>query len=176
MSNKECFRKYSILVFLVILALLSGCIQSNDTTNAEQDQSNIELEQYSELDNTPESSDKLTLSDNIEKIEIIHFHGTNQCYSCITVGNYAEETVNTYFAEELKSGKISFAHINAEQPENFDIVKKYGVTGSSLWIGVYKNDGSFSKEQNTSVWSKINNKSDYMTYLQGIIKNKLEEN
>jgi hypothetical protein len=30
----------------------------------------------------------------------ISFHATNQCYSCITAGKYAEETVNKYFAKE----------------------------------------------------------------------------
>jgi hypothetical protein len=52
------------------------------------------------------------VSGDIEKVEVYHFHGTNQCYSCKTVGNYAEETINTYFANELKSGKIVFGHIN----------------------------------------------------------------
>jgi hypothetical protein len=109
---------------------------------------------------------------NIEKLEIYHFHGTNQCYSCKTVGAYAEETVNTYFADELKSGKIVFGHINGDLPENKDLVIKYGVTGSSLWLGVYDKNG-FHPEQNTNVWYKIGNKEDYMTYLKGVIEQKL---
>ena len=39
-----------------------------------------------------------SISGDIEKIEVYHFHGTNQCYSCKTVGAYAEETINTYFS------------------------------------------------------------------------------
>ena len=54
------------------------------------------------------------ISGDVEKIEIYHFHGTNQCYSCITMGDMAEETINTYFSNELKSGKIVFGHINVE--------------------------------------------------------------
>ncbi len=110
---------------------------------------------------------------NVEKLEIYHFHGTHQCYSCITVGDYAEETVNTYFADELKSGKIVFGHINGELPENKDLVVKYGAAGSSLWLGVYASDGNFSAEQNTNVWYKIGNKEEYMTYLKKIIEQKL---
>lgn len=113
---------------------------------------------------------------NIDKLEIYHFHGTHQCYSCITVGDYAEETVNTYFADELKSGKIIFGHINGELPENKDLVIKYGATGSSLWLGTYANDGKFSAEQNINVWYKISNKEDYMAYLKGIIEQKLAGN
>jgi len=113
---------------------------------------------------------------NIDKLEIYHFHGTNQCYSCKTVGAYAEETVNTYFADELNSGKIVFGHINGELPENQDLVEKYGVTSASLWLGTYAKDGQFSAEQNTNVWYKIDNKEDYMSYLKGVIEQKLAGN
>jgi len=109
----------------------------------------------------------------IDKLEIYHFHGTHQCSSCIAVGQLAEETVNTYFADELKSGKIVFGHINGDLPENRLLVGAYGVTGSSLWIGTYTQDGKFSAEENVNVWYKINDKEGYMNYLKGIIEQKL---
>lgn len=113
---------------------------------------------------------------DIEKLEIYHFHRTHQCYSCKTVGAYAEETVNIYFADELKSGKIVFDHINVDLPENRDLVIKYGVTGSSLWLGTYPEDGKFKAEENVNVWYKIKDKEDYMNYLKGIIEQKLAGN
>jgi len=117
------------------------------------------------------ASENKTYSD-IEKIEVIHFHPTNQCYSCITMGNLAEETINTYFKEELKSGKITFQHLNGELPENRDKLIQYGATGSSLWIGIYTKDGEFFKEENINVWYKINDEQAYMDYLKGIIEQK----
>ena len=107
----------------------------------------------------------------LEKVEVYHFHGTNQCYSCKTVGAYAEETVNTYFFSEIESGKLVFDHLNIDLPENNEIAMKYGATGSSLMIGVYNGDG-FHAEEDTNVWYKINNKEDYMQYLKGIIDRK----
>ena len=109
---------------------------------------------------------------NIDKLEIYHFHATHQCYSCITVGAYAEETVNTYFADELESGKIVFGHVNVDLLENIDLATKYEVTGSSLWLGIYDKNG-FHKEENVNVWYKISNKQGYMNYLKGIIEQKL---
>ena len=106
------------------------------------------------------------------RVEVIHFHGTHQCYSCITVGDYAEETVSTYFSRELAEGRLSFMHINAELPENRELAAKYGVTSASLWIGVYDANG-FHKEQNTQVWYKINDKAGYMSYLKGVIEKRL---
>ena len=108
----------------------------------------------------------------VEKVEIYHFHRTQQCYSCITLGAYAEETVNAYFAPEVQSGKVVFGHINVDLPENRALVEQYGPTGSSLWIGVYTEDG-FSKEENVNVWYKIGNKDEYMAYLKGVIEKRL---
>ncbi|MFH1387686.1 MAG: nitrophenyl compound nitroreductase subunit ArsF family protein [Patescibacteria group bacterium] len=143
-----------ILVFIFLIVVISGCA-SNST-----------------IKNNSESKSQEGIM-NIEKLEVYHFHATKQCYSCITVGAYAEETVNTYFKEELESGKIVFGHINGELLENKELVAKYGSTGSSLWIGTYTKDGTFSAEQNTNVWYKINNKEDYMNYLKEVIEKKL---
>ena len=110
---------------------------------------------------------------NIDKLEIYHFHGTHQCHSCITVGDYAEATVNAYFKNELDKGIIIFGHINGELPENRDLVMKYGATGSSLWLGTYAKDSKFTPEQNINVWYKINDKNEYMRYLKGVIEKKL---
>ena len=142
------------LIFFVLVLFIVGC------------SSNSQIDGNAVADTTAAS---------IDKLEIYHFHGTNQCYSCRTVGAYAEETVKTYFADELKSGKIVFGHINVDLPENKELAIKYGVTGASLWLGTYTGE-EFKAEQNTNVWYKISNKEDYMNYLKGIIGQKLAGN
>ena len=105
---------------------------------------------------------------NVEKIEVIHFHGTRQCNTCIAVGKLAEETINENFKFDVASGKISFEHINIELPENSELVEKYGVTGASLWIGVYTKNG-FHPEENVDVWYKIGNPEEYKNYLTDLL-------
>ena len=116
------------------------------------------------------------ISGDIEKIEIYHFHATNQCYSCKTVGAYAEETINTYFSDEIKSERVAFASINIDLPENKELVNQYEAKGSSLIIGTYYKDGAFKKEENVNVWYKISNKEDYIGYLRDVIEGKLSGN
>jgi len=147
----KIFTKFIIISVIFSIILISGCV-SNDQKISENSTTNT--------------------SSNVEKVEIIHFHWTNQCNSCIAVGALAEKTVNTYFSDELESGKITFAHINAELPINKDLVSKYGVNSASLWIGVYDENG-FHKEMNANVWYKINNETDYMSYLKGVIEKRL---
>ena len=93
------------LLFIFVLVLAAGC-----TTPVEKS------------GNPGENA-----SGPVEKVEIYHFHRTSQCYSCKTVGAYAEETVNTYFAPELASGKVVFGHINTELPENKALAEHYGL-------------------------------------------------
>jgi hypothetical protein len=119
------------------------------------------------------ASDGTKISGDIEKIEVYHFHATSQCYTCKTIGAYSEETVNTYYSNELKSGKLVYGHINVDLTENKAIVDKYEAKGSSLIIGVYKKDGSFTKQEDTNVWYKTGNKTEFINYLKGVIDQKL---
>ena len=107
---------------------------------------------------------KTNINSTVERVEVYHFHGNNQCTSCIAVGNLAEKTVNDNFKPELASGRVVFAHINYDLPENVALATKYGVTGSSLWIGVYDANG-FHQKEDTRVWSLIGNKDAYNFYL-----------
>ncbi len=155
MGNKSFFTL--LMLIIVSSIILSGCLENTGT--------NVTAE-------TNSSSDVEVEESTIQRIEVFHFHGTHQCYSCKTVGAYAEETINTYFSDELASEKIIFGHINGELPENKDLVTKYGVSTASLWIGVYHDNG-FHKEENVNVWYKINDKQEYMRYLEGLIEKRL---
>ncbi len=125
---------------------------------------------------TPQPSPSTTVLEKKDdlgvKVEVIHFHATNQCWSCIRLGELAEKTVDTYYKDELASGKLVFGHIDGQKAENGDLVMKYGARGSSLFIGTYVN-GEFHKEENVQVWYKLNNEEDYMSYLKGILDKRL---
>jgi len=145
---------------LVCLLLTSGCTSQNQPGAT--------------ANNTDNAASAMSNSASaVQKVEVFHFHGTHQCSSCIAVGDLAEKTVNTYFKDELESGKIVFGHVNGELAENAGLVQKYGVTGSSLWIGTYYANGTFSKEENVNVWYKISDEKGYMEYLAGILQKRL---
>jgi hypothetical protein len=152
-------RTYSLVVVLILIAalLFGGCTSTAGS---------------SVVPPQPTLAAHAINSSSVDRVEVFHFHRNQQCESCIAVGNLAEATVNANFKEELASGRLVFTHINAELPENAALAEKYGVTGSSLWIGVYDKNG-FQKQQDLTVWSLINNKDQYETYLSGIISKRL---
>ncbi|NVO67334.1 nitrophenyl compound nitroreductase subunit ArsF family protein [Methanofollis tationis] len=109
---------------------------------------------------------------NVEHVELFHFYGSNRCTSCIILGDLAEMTVNTYYAEELESGRLVFSHIDVGVPENREIVERYGPTGSSLWIGIYDENG-FHAEELIAPWYLIGSQTRFMGYLKAVIDQQL---
>ena len=99
-----------------------------------------------------------------EKIQVFLFHATQRCYSCITIGKFAKETVEQKFPEELKSGKIEFREINIDLPENKEIAAKFRATGSSLFINPVV-DGKDNIKEDVQVWRLVSNEQGLISYL-----------
>ena len=151
--------KHSLIAgcFIVILLLTAGCTGTSPHPGAA----------------SPSVSQPAIGSDStVERVEVLHFHGNQQCTSCIEVGDLAEETVKEYFPLELTSGKVSFRHINYDNPENKDMVASYGVTGASLWITSYDANG-VHRLQDMEVWYLTGDKEKYKAYLAGVIAKRL---
>ena len=75
-------------------------------------------------------------------IEVIDFYGTHRCETCINIENRTLETLNTYYAEELKNGSIVFKTINVDEEDNYEIAKAFEATGTALFINVIKDSES----------------------------------
>lgn len=104
-----------------------------------------------------------------EKIEVIHFHATQQCWSCITVGEYALKTIKEKFPEEYANGTIVYKDINGELPENKDMVIKYQAGGSSLFINSIA-DGKDNIEEDVTVWRLVSDEEKFKDYFENKIK------
>lgn len=118
------------------------------------------------------ADEKNATQSGVQQVEVYHFHPTNGCYTCTTIGNYAEELIKKSYPAELESKKIVFGHINFQEQKNADLVKKFEVTGSSLMIGVTDATG-FHKEENIKVWYIVGDKEKFDTYLKNLLDKRL---
>lgn len=100
-----------------------------------------------------------------EKIEVVHFHGTQQCVSCITVGEFALKTIKEKFPKEFASGKIVFKEINDELKENQFMVMKYKARGSSLFVNSIV-EGKDNIKEDVTVWRLVNDEEQFMNYFE----------
>ena len=114
----------------------------------------------------PTSNNSSGLAD---KVEVVYFHRTQQCYSC----RYAEEetryTVETYFDDELDSGRLTLQSVDVQDSKNAAIVEKYGAYTSSLFINAIK-DGTDHIEQVTDIWLVTGDDEAFVE----VVKNKIE--
>jgi len=105
-----------------------------------------------------------------EKIQVFVFHATQRCYSCITIGKFAGETVNEYFQPELRDGKIEFREINIDLPENKELARKFQAGGSSLYINAISS-GQDNIVEDVAVWRLVNNEVQFKNYLKNKLSN-----
>jgi hypothetical protein len=74
----------------------------------------------------------------LNSIEVIDFHSTNRCMTCKAIESNTKYTLDTYFANELKSGKIVFKIVNVDKAENEKFAEKFEATGMALFLNVIK--------------------------------------
>lgn len=174
MNKKEIIKSVigvGILTFLIVLGISAS--KTKDISKIESDR--VQQEQLPvNINNQIEQQTQLPVENkkSAQKIEVVHFHATEQCVSCITVGKLALKTIKERFPEEYASGKIVFKDINGELPLNKDMVMKYKATGSSLFVNAIT-DGVDNIKENTTVWLKISNEQDFINYFEGELKNLL---
>lgn len=128
--------KQILITWLIITTIfLFWCEKKNIDNNLTQ------------KENTQEEYSQYQSKISADKIQIYHFHGTNQCWSCVTLGELTQKTLDEHFSKELKSWKITYEHINAELAENFDLVQKFQVRNISLFINSVYWDTEKQEEQ-----------------------------
>ncbi len=122
-----------------------------------------------EAPSTPDTS-----SAPADGVEVVYFHRAHRCYSCFYAETGTRYTVETYFADELASGKVTFEVFDVEDEENATIVKKYGAFTSSLFINTIKG-GSDHIEEITDIWFVLGNDEAFVEVVRGKIEESLKE-
>jgi hypothetical protein len=67
-------------------------------------------------------------------VEVYYFHRTARCVTCLTVEAEARKNVGMLYADQVKSGKISFTALNLEEATGRSMGEKLGVNSQTLLI------------------------------------------
>ena len=79
-----------------------------------------------------------TTSGPADRVEVVYFHRPQRCSGCIYAEEWTCYTIETYFKDELASGKLTLKVLNVADKKNASIVKKYGAFTSSLFINTIR--------------------------------------
>jgi hypothetical protein len=110
----------------------------------------------------------------VDRVDVVYFHRTQRCSTCL----YAEEgtryTLETYFADELASGKVTFQSINVQDEANADIVEKYNnASYLTLCINTVR-DGTDHIEVVTDIWLVIGNDEAFVEIVKSNVEKSLK--
>jgi hypothetical protein len=87
-----------------------------------------------------------------DRVDVVYFHFTQRCSTCVHAENMTLYTLETYFADELANGKVTFQSINMEDQANADIVAEYNSPSYlALCINTVTN-GTDNIEEVTDIW------------------------
>ena len=115
--------KYILLVAIVLLSSLSmACVTEDDSPADKNGSANVVTPgDFESKENQTEPA-----------VEIILFHGTTRCTSCIVTGQLLDEVLHTYYSGEVGNGTITFREVNAETDRK--TAAEYGVRYVSVYI------------------------------------------
>ena len=78
---------------------------------------------------------KQTVSANSgNDVEVYYFHRTARCVTCKTVEAEARKNIEMLYADQVKTGKISFTSLNLEEATGKAMGDKLGVNSQTLLI------------------------------------------
>jgi hypothetical protein len=104
-----------------------------------------------------------------ERVEVVHFHATQQCATCKTVGRLALKTITERFPKEYADGTVVFLDIDGSKPENQAMVTRFRATASSLCLNAVAG-GQDHIEDDADVWRLVYSESKYVEHLESRIR------
>lgn len=84
-----------------------------------------------------QKAEQLNQKSAIEKVQVYYFHGTRRCVTCKAVGQVSQELVEDKYGD---NDKVEFIEIDYDVPGNEELVKKFEVTSSGLYVYNGKDD------------------------------------
>jgi len=78
-----------------------------------------------------QQAEKITKKATIDKVQVYYFHGTRRCVTCKAVGQVSEELIKSKYAD---NEKVEFVEIDYDVPGNDELVDKFKVTSSGLYV------------------------------------------
>ena len=79
----------------------------------------------------------------VSHVDVVYFHRTERCTSCLNAESYTRETVEQYFADQVQRGRMSFQVYDVGKAENAALARKFDAAGSSLHLGVLIEDTEY---------------------------------
>lgn len=109
------------------------------------------------------------------RIEVLDFYGAHRCTTCRAIEANTKYTLDTYFADELKSGKIIFKLVDVDDDSNYELAKQFEATGTALFLNTVKDGKETHVNLTNQAFEKGRDKVAFSDELKFFIELQLKE-
>ena len=99
-------------------------------------------------------------------IDVMYFHATIRCQSCLDIERNAKSTMDELYANEIKSGKMTFASLDFLEPENEKFSKKYDFDNQVLIISKKVNGKEVKWKNLDKIWEYSGDYNKFRDYVK----------
>ena len=101
-----------------------------------------------------------------DTVTVWYFRSSMRCASCIKIESYAQEAVQTHFADELESGRLVWRVVNVEEPGNEHYVQDYQLVTKSVIVSTVRDGRQTAWKNLDRVWELIPDKPGFIAYVR----------
>jgi len=110
---------------------------------------------------------------SIARVEVIDFYGTHRCKTCKAIEANAKYTVDIYFQDAVKAGKLVFKTVNVDEEANYDMAERFEAVGTALFLNVIKDGREHHIDLTNFGFEKGNDKAAFSQELKEKIAEQL---
>ena len=107
-------------------------------------------------------------------VNVLYFHRTARCPSCLNMEAYASEAVSR-FAAERDSGRLAWRTVNINEPADRHFQQDYALEFNSLVLSRREGGKEIAWTNLPDVWALVGDKSNFVAYVEMEIARQLEQ-
>lgn len=104
-------------------------------------------------------------ADNVT-VDILYFHATIRCESCLHIEENAKNSVNLLFEKELKDSTVIFRSLDFLEPANEHFAEMYDFTNQTLIVSKKMNGKEVKWKNLDKIWEFSNDFDSFKEYLR----------
>ena len=111
-----------------------------------------------------------TTAATTDGLVVYYAHGNTRCPTCRKIESQSHEAVTGGFAEELKSGELTWEIVNYEKPAGEHFIADYEVQMPVVVLVEMKNGKPGKWNRLDEVWGLVDEKDQFIAYVQKEIR------
>lgn len=137
---KSILKRPALILPVMAAVLWIGCSGAPEVNNPAPASTSVPQQKPAAIvNNTTASIPVASATEEVSnRVDVVYFHATQRCVTCLCFEEHINTVMETYFQDDIKSGKLTYQVLDVQKPASKDMAMRYGAVGSQLFINVVK--------------------------------------